>query len=402
MPAQTTSIPFTSYSDLIEHALDYLGGTADNQALRDCMRSTIQSYRDVTNARTWTYLLTHGRIVTDPPSTTGQVSFTRAGMTVGGTSYPRVLTLTGGVWPTPVLGGTIGGGWQVLVGTATSQVETYIDPTHVTISQDVGPGADFGATSYTLYHDEYLLPTDFIKGDTPIYEGNFGGLEYRDFTEALWWQRFVFSAGTPRHYNITGSRLFPGRMIIRLYPYPTTSRTIDFVYQRRPRDLVLQELSQGSVTVTAGSPLVAANGFTVPAGCVGALFRLGTPQESPTSWLGINPPAFETHVDAVLDPQTLRTVDPAPTSGNLKYLLSDPIDVEQQSMIQPVLRGIEKYLQFSRNIQGKPDSAIAYEVALKAAEAADSRSYQGRAMGAGRGRSAPWKYFPANFWPSSS
>lgn len=394
MPAQTTSIPFCSYSDLVEHALDYLGGTADNQALRDCMRSTIQAYRDVTNARLWTYLLTHGRIITDPPFTTGQVSYANAGLTLGGVFYPRVMTLSGATWPTPVIGGTIGGGWQILVGTATYQVETYIDPTDVTITQDVNPGASFGPSGYTLYHDEYLLPTDFIKSDTLIYEGNYGGLEYRDFTEALWWQRFIFSAGTPTYYNITGSRLFPGRMIVRLYPYPTESRTIDFVYQRRPRDLVLQNLSQGSVTVAAGSPLVSANGFFVPTSCVGSLFRLGTPQDVPTSWLGTNPPSFETHVDAVVNPQTLRTVDPAPISGNIKYVLSDPIDVEQQSMIQPILRGIEKYLQFSRNIQGKPDSAIAYEVALKAAEAADSRSYQGRSMGPPLAKHTPYKYMP--------
>jgi hypothetical protein len=290
---------------------------------------------------------------------------------------------------------------MLMVGTVAYQVESYIDPTHLTLTVDVNPLRDIPAgTPYTLYHDGYLLPADFSRQDTAIYEGNFGGLEYSDPTSYLWNQRFVQSAGTPQCYTIVGSRAYPGLLEARFFPFPVETRTIGFIYQRQPRTIQLQGLTTGTVSVTQNSTTVTANGFVFPSTCPGAILRLGTPQVAPGSWVSSNPPAFETFVQTWLDPQTAVVNDPSPFTGVYAYSLSDRLDVELGSMLQPILRGVEKYLQTARNVQGKPDAAIAYSMALKEAQAADSRSFQGRAMGGGRSRHTPWKYMPADFFPS--
>ena len=97
MPQTASSLNFTSYSDCIEHALDYLGGTADAQTMRDCIRSIVQAYRDVTNARTWTYLQTQGLILTDPPYEQGTVAYIQNGYTpsYGAPAIPRARPVRG-------------------------------------------------------------------------------------------------------------------------------------------------------------------------------------------------------------------------------------------------------------------------------------------------------------------
>lgn len=400
MPAQISQNLFCTFSDLIEHGLDYLGGTADDQATRDVARAVKQALNDLSNARLWQYYMQQGQILTDPPYTLGTVTYSHAGHTLppGTQIYPRLVTLTGSTWPVPAAGGTVGPGWMLRIGTATYQVESYVDPTHLTLTIDVNPLRDLPSTSYILYHDGYLLPSDFSKQDTSIYEGNFGGLEYTDPTDYLWWQRFNMSAGTPQCYTIVGSRAYPGMMETRLAPFPTETRTIGFIYQRQPRLIQLQALTQGTVSVTAGGTTVTANGFNFPSTCSGAILRLGTPQVVPGSWVSSNPPSFETFIQTWLDPLTIVVNNPSPFTGVYAYMISDRVDVEINSMLQPILRGVEKYLQTARNIQGKPDAAIAYSMSLKEAQAADSRSFQGRTMGGGRSRYVPYKYMPAQFF----
>lgn len=403
MPQQIFTPLFATFSDLIEHGLDYLGGTADDQATRDVARAVKQAYNDLSNARTWQYLMQQGQFVTDPPFSTGTIAYSQAGSVVppGTQVTPRLVTLTGATWPVPASGGTVGPGWMLRVGTATYQVESYIDSTHLTLTVDVNPTYNLAAgTIYTLYHDGYLLPADFVKQDTSIYEGNFGGLEYSDPTYYLWWQRYLLASGMPRYYTIVGSRAYPGRMETRIYPFPTDTKTIAYIYQRQPRTLQLQALTLGTVSVTQGSTVVSSNGFSFPATCVGAILRLGTPQVVPGSWISANPPAFETFVQIWQGPGSVIVNDSSPFTGVYAYMLSDRVDLDINSMLQPVLRGVEKYLQTARNIQGKPDAAIAYSMALKEAQAADSRSFQGQSMGGRRSRYVPYRYMPANFWPS--
>ena len=525
MPPQATSQTFFTYADLIEHALDYLGGTADEPATRDCLRSARQSYSEVTNSRTWSYLYTHGRVITDAPYNLGTVAYFHSGYTFGGAVYPRALVLSPVAAtsytsqlsvtdpiPFPSTGGGPGqpiydtswpdaveAGWEVRVSNAIAKVERLVSPYVLTLAQDVNFEYSFGyqpipivansgsitigsPTSITfpshglstgdkiiienvtnasgtllninnlcsvstlttptpsnpaswvvtvsnpntftldgsvgsgvwdsssgqwrrvpthtfeLYHDEYLLPADYVKSDTAISEGNFGGLAYSDPTDVLWWQKINQSSGTPRYYTITGSRYYPGRMILKFCPYPDFTKTVDFIYQRRPRDLLIHSQTAGTVSVTSGSTTATANGFVFPATCQGSIFRLGTTSAVPESWLSMNPPTFETWIYTRLSNTSVQLSDASTLTGNYRYVISDPVDVEQESTLTAVLRGVEKYLAIARNIQGKPDPFGAFFEALRVAQAADSRSYQGRVMGSSSVQRINPKYFPATFF----
>lgn len=524
MPPQTTSLTFTTLSDLVEHALDYLGGTADEQATRDCLRSVQQAYREVTNSRTWSYLYTHGRVITDAPYNLGTVAYIHSGYTFGGSVYPRALVLsplaassytpqlavtdpipfpnTSGGPGQPIYGTSwpdaVEAGWQVRIGNITAQVERLVSPYVLTLTQDVNFDYSFdyqpipivsnsgsitigtpisitfpshglatgdevivenvvnasgtllnannlcsvstianpaptnpatwvvtrvNANTFTLdgsvgtgvwdsssgtwrrvptntfeiYHDEYLLPTDYVKSDTAIFEGNFAGLSYSDPTSALWWQRVNNASGDPRFYTIAGSRYYPGRMALRFSPYPAYAKTIDFIYQRRPRDLLIHSQTTGTVSVTTGSTTATANGFTFPATCQGSVFRLGTTSDEPGSWISPNPPTFESWIYNRTSSTSVQLNDASTVTGNYHYVISDPIDVEQESTLTAIFRGVEKHLNIARNIQGKPDAFVGFLEALRVAQAADSRSYQGRTMGGRQPRWSNPKYFPATF-----
>lgn len=462
---------FLTYADLLEHALDFLGGTSDAQAERDCRRAVQQAYRDLVNARTWSYLYRHGRVLTDAPSIAGTIAYDAA---------TRRVLLYGGTWPA-----WAGPGAEVRIGVVTSMVIERASDTVLVLDAQVNPGVDLdldrhaitgvsrtapivltvpghglatGATvivegvlgyqggsvsadgtwtitrvdvdhfslvgsdgsgdvawdgihgtwrlppttPYTLYHDTYLLPDDFIKSDTAIYEGNFGGLTYSDPTDELWWQRFTKSAGTPRFYTLRGTSFWPGRLAISFFPYPDQQKTIDYIYERRARELRLASSSAGTVTVAAGSTAVVGNGTAFDPSWEGAVFRIGTARTSPTSWVGVAPPSFETTIAAVLGPTALRLAGPVPaTVSGWPYVVSDPADIEIFSMSNALLRGIEKALSVARSLAQKADAVALYDRALKEAQAADSRSYQGRSMGARGGRWINPKYMPANFFPRS-
>jgi hypothetical protein len=257
-------------------------------------------------------------------------------------------------------------------------------------------------TAYTLYQDDYLLPEDFIKQDTAIFEGNFGGLTYSDPTDQLWFQRFQYSSGTPRFYSIRGNRLYLGRLCVGFHPYPAIEKTIDFMYQRRSRPLRWENVSAGVVTLNANSLTVTGAGTTFDSSMAGSVLRIGTPTIAPTGWIGEAPPTQELVVNAVLSPTQLTVLD-APTASvlNSLYAISDPVDVELGSMQTAMLRGIEKQLSIARHLQDEGAAVEAYNTALKEAMAADSRSYQGRAMGGQRPRWVSPKYMPAQFFPNS-
>ncbi len=233
-------------------------------------------------------------------------------------------------------------------------------------------------------------------------EANFGGLTWSDPTSALWFERFTMSSGQPRFYTITGNPLFPGRLVVMLTPYPTIVRTIDFYYHRRPRPLVgLPSFAEGTVSTVAGSAIVTGNGTRWFPGMAGAVFRLGTATVAPTSVVSTAPAQVEATILEVLSATSLRADVPMPaTSPSLLYVISDPIEFELGVMLTAYLRGVEKQLSIGRTMTDKPDAFASYDRALKEACAADSRSLQGRAMGPARDHRNPYKYMPANFFPT--
>jgi hypothetical protein len=79
-------------------------------------------------------------------------------------------------------------------------------------------------------------------------------------------------------------------------------------------------------------------------------------------------------------------------------VVSDPVDIEVGTMAVALLRGVEKQLHVARQIKGKPDAFAAYDLALREAKAADSRSFQPRAIGAAAARGTAIRDMPATVW----
>ncbi len=452
-----------TYADLVEHGLDYLGGEPDAPALRDARRAALSAYREVANARTWSYLYQQGRLTTSAPYATGTVAYHHAGGI-----YARMLILSGGTWPDWAADG------DVRIGVVSHKADERKSDTVLTLDPALNPGADIDfdphaitdatnatpivvtsvahglvtgdtaivegvlgnlaangtwtvtrltadtfslqtsvgvddydsggtwrhvpTTTFTLYRDAYLLPPDFIAQDTPVYQENFGGLTWIHPTDVMWGHRYLRSAGTPFYFTIQGDTRHPFRLSARLFPYPDQVRTIDYVYHRRPRPLGISEYREGTVTLTSGSTTATGSGAAFTAAMAGAVLRCGTALIPPSSPIGAAPAVFETIVLEVLTAATLRLADAAPADFTaVKYAISDPVDVEPGAMGDAVLRGVEKYLHVARNIDDKRDAFARFDLALRAAKAADSRSFQGRAVGAQRSRSMPVKYMPARF-----
>jgi hypothetical protein len=374
-------VGYSTYQDAIDHALDYLGGNASDQALRDCKRAAIEAHRTLANAHNWSYLYTHGRIVTTAPFPTVDGAATITYDHSGGT-YPRMVTITGAMWPEWAADGT-----YLRVGSAAYKVDQRKSATVLTLDDQVNPGDDLPAgTAFQLYRDTYLLPADYIAQDQALFEQNFGGMTYTHPREWLYEGRSACSQGTPHSYTVTGDPKWPGRLAMRVFPWPGEARSIDFIYKRSPRLLLSAEDAQGKVSLSLGGNLVTGTGTAFRPGMVGSVLRLSsTAIRLPTSGFGANPAAFETLITSYVSPNAVGVADPAPqVFDTVAYTISDRLDIEEGSMLNAYLRCVEMHLGMVRTLKDKPSARSQFAEALERAKAADSRSFMGRSVGGNR------------------
>jgi hypothetical protein len=131
---------------------------------------------------------------------------------------------------------------------------------------------------------------------------------------------------------------------------------------------------------------------------VGSILRLSrNPSQAPTNETGDNPWAYE---GVILDyASNVFTMDrPVTFAGSsLKYTVSDPIDVELNSMLTAFLRGVERQLSITRVFDDRPSAANQYETALRRAKAADSRDFSGRVCGQASSFRVPLRDMPMSF-----
>lgn len=382
---------FTTYQDAIDALIDYLGGNPAESVVRDCKRAVAGAYRDIGNAHRWSYLYTHGRIVTSTPFTGSDVGATVAYQEFGGT-YDRQVTLSGSTWPDWAadgyirFAGTDQNGQTVDVsnyGNVAYRVAERKSATIITLAETLAPTYDIPAgAEFQLYQDTYLLPADFIAQDQAMYERNFGGMDYTHPREWLYENRYVFAQGVPQCYTITGDPKYPGRMVIRIFPWPTDTKSIDFVYQRRPRPLATAKATGGTASITAGTAIVTTTQAVFTPRMVGAVVRLGSTAAVPTSDFGTNPAAFESVVTDWISATQVNVLDASDIDlAGVGYIISDPIDIEPGAMTNAFNRCCEMHLGINRTLKDKPSAQAQYQVALGKAKDADSRSFAGRAAG---------------------
>lgn len=367
--------------DAIDHLMDYMGGAGKDDALRDAKRSILQAYRKIAVDHRWAYYNQHGRIAIVAPYGTGTIAYDHTGGT-----YERMVTLTGGTWPTWAASGTL------RINSVDYEVAEYKSSTEVTLEIASNPGSDVTAgTTYVLYRDTYPLPTDLIA----IHElrgENFVGMQHFSPAEWLSLRRALPASGTPRNFTIMGDPNLYQALALRFYPHPDAAMTIDFVYQRRPRRLSVAEYKTGTVSVTQGAATITGVGTAFTSDMSGAIIRISDDSANePTSFIGREPFAFERVITNVTSGTALVADAEFESSlSGVKFVISDPIDVEEAVMLNLFLRGCEAELGTIRIMKDKPNAIRLYRDELIQARGSDSRSLQTRVAGGPRrsGRTA--------------
>jgi len=370
MSARTTTVDMTS------HLRDFIGTNVNSEAQRAIIRAIQAGSRELTNARPWSYLYKRHRIQTNATYSTGTIA-----IDVTGGSVEREVVLTGGTWPSWAGNGTL------KVSNVTYEVFRRVSDSVLQLDSNVTTASDVAAaTSYTLYQDTYTLPEDFVASDRSYAESSWGGMEY--VQPNLWLQVARYSpssSDTPRYYTFTGSPRDAARMCIRLFPYPDSAKTIDAIYHRRPRRITLESYSTGTVSVTSGATTVTGSGTVWTTSMEGSVLRLSTDAVStPTDIAGANPYVVERTIKLVSSATQL-TVDESigTTYTAVKYQISDPIDIEDGTMLEAYYRCCEKHLAVTRRFGDADACAQRYAESLIRAQEADSRSFAGRAAGGG-------------------
>ena len=377
----SVQIPLYTYADLEEHVVDFMGANVTNEAMRDARRAIQNALRVFTTAHRWSYYYQRGRIVTNPqfPGVVGINQPPGLVPTITYTQNNLQATLSTGTWPAYAPFCTI------LINAIEYKVAALISTTVIQLSGNSNPGMDLPAgTSFNLYQDCYPMPADFSATDEIINATYVLPLEYVHPNQWLSHHRIIYSPATPFRYTITSHPQYYGVMAARFFPAPDQVYNMDFMYARRPRQCIQENVNAGTVSISANPNMgVLGTGTNFSGQMAGAILRVsGSATQLPTSVVGSNPYIYERVVSSVSDATDL-TID-APIDTNIsgsRYVISDPVDVEDGAMLTAFLRCIEDQVSRARKMKDRADATSAYRQALTLAMEADSRSFARRAAG---------------------
>jgi hypothetical protein len=368
----------TTYQDIIDHLTDYGGLEASVEAARIARRSVQAAYNTMGNSHKWSYYYNTN------PMQTGAATVPAS--TIQYSTATNQVTLTNATWPSWANLGSL------LINNFVYDVASVQSPTVLTLTNQSNQGRDIPAgTTYTLYQDSYVLPADFLSCDEMINLNNLILLSYEHPREWLSRQRIVHTPAIPRLYTVTGDPHFFGSLAARFFPPPDASYNLNFLYARKPRDVVTWDYHTGTIAAAGTTAVTGTNTAWTPA-MVGSVFRCNfaaSPNNiPPTGLAGANPFYLERVITAV-GSNTSLTVDnviPDTLTGVL-HEVSDPVDYESGAMYSYFLRECERQFRIARRIETTKEEMLAYTSAKFEAWEADSRSFAVRAAGQrGEGR----------------
>ena len=155
--------------------------------------------------------------------------------------------------------------------------------------------------------------------------------------------------------TIMGDPNFIGVMSARFYPFPDSAITGDFTYRGRSRPLNIESHNEGTVTISADSAIVEGSVSKFTSDLVGAVIRVSADGvDYPTGLDGANPFKEERVVMSVTDGDTL-VVDRVFNNSlsDIKYRVSDPLDLEYGAMTNAFLRTAEHQIGIIRGFDPK-------------------------------------------------
>lgn len=358
-----------TYQDAIDHVLDYLGAATDQANERFARRAILLGLNEFWSVKNWSYFNSRDRINTVAPYDTGTVEFD-----LTGGSVERQVTLTGGTWP------TWAGDGSLIIGSYPYNVQSRISNSVIQLSSATSPPADIAAGQvYKLARDRYTLPVDFGAMGEIVNMIRSWLLVYTIPDQMLMMQRTQNSPASPRCYSILGDPRRYGTLALWFYPPPDQVYSMDFTYRRRPRDLNVPVYSEGTATITNGSLVLSGTATTWRSTMVGAVIRFSNNADVPTGNMGANPFYIERTITAFSSANSMTIdQDPLVNMTNVKYAISDPVDMETGAMMGYFFREIERQARMIRRMKSTADEERQYNEAMLKAMEADSRSFQDR------------------------
>jgi len=318
----------------------------------------------------WSFLHIHGRLFLHAAQDDGTAAYDHSGGL-----YERLVTLTGATFPDWAEDATL------RIDGVVCRIEDVKTTTTATLHAVLNPGRDVAAGSdYRIYPSYYALPNDFAQLVTPRAESPGWELTELSYDDILQLDRDNDETGTPLYYCIRGIEDLYGQMGLFVHPDSDAEKTMDYIYQRMPREIRYTGWDAadyaGTATVTAGSPNVTG---TVSTGwtdlMIGSIFRIGASASVvPTGLRGTSAWVEERAVANVSTTSLILLDNDIVTARTgVKYRITDPIDIDP-SLHQVFLWGVARQLAVERNYDGANRIEAQYQKALEAAKATNNRS----------------------------
>jgi hypothetical protein len=330
-----------TYQDAVEHLLDLLDLDPTDRNRRQCRRAIDQAYRELPQRARWSYFDRALTLITNAPYSTGTVTYDHTGGT-----YERQLTLATGTWPTWARFG------RVTIDEAKYEVQERVSSTVLILKENTNPGEDVASTTYSIDRVSYDLPANCRRvtrvysqdDEAPVWIATIDGIRDAHVSES--------TPSTPWQVAIHGSGDSYGRMSVVFTPPPSEALKYDIWYEASPRELVTERETLGTVTISAAGTTITGASTAFSSAHEGAIIRLSSStSKEPTSRSGnksdglYNPYVFQTRIRRAASTTSLIVDDAAAeTLTSVKYVISDPIDVEPTSMWTAFLRMAEAEL----------------------------------------------------------
>ena len=363
-----------AFADAVTELEEFAREASTSTSTRPIRSSIRRAYREIVEAGDWTCLHVNGRIMLKAAQTTGTVSYVHSGGL-----FSRLLTLVGAIWPTDAED------WSVRISTddgdVVCDIASRLTDTQVLLDATLNPGEDVAAgASYMTYPRYYRLPNDFRSLDRPVEESFQGIGQYVTLERMLELTQDNTDTGTIQYFTVAPIPDLIGAWGLFVQPAADTSRPIEFVYKRIPRDLkyVGTDIAEspGTIAITAGTAAVIGTSTVFVAGHAGSLLRIGTSATRvPTGLDGLYPYA-EQRVIASYGSALSVTLDNTVTAAasGVKYSITDPIDLDP-SAYDAMIALAKKYLAIEKNAKNWQQIAALADERLHRAKMGDNRVY---------------------------
>ena len=271
----------------------------------------------------------------------------------------------------------------ILIANIPYDVSTRVSNSVITLTEANNPGADVAAlTTYQLYQDTYTLPAGFQNCNEMI---NFSNMTHTQYVDPAGWlelHRILRVPGTPRSWTVQPSPKFQGVLCAKFFPPPDQAYRYDFVFRKRPRNLVISLYNSGTATCTSASTTVTGTG-TWTSAMVGSVIRFSSStRDAVTGLSGENPYILERVITAFTSATNI-TIDAVPGMDltGVKYSISDPVDIEAGAMLTYLQRECEKQMRAIKRMPSTPAEEMMYQQAMVQAWGADDRARERKASG---------------------